>query len=243
MWLKFHYDELQHASKTKDEFLAMITHELKTPLVPIKGYVDLLLQEKFDAITESQKQRLQLIKNSTDSLYNMITQLLDTQKINLGQFTINKKQENLTELIHNIIMEFKPNTDKYGIVVISEIEKNVSCLCDKKRIKEVLSNLISNAIDFRAKDPRIQIILESKENEVKIVVKDNGVGISSENIDKLFTKFYQVDTTSTREHGGTGLGLSICKGIIEAHEGKIWVESKGSNNGTEIHIILPMLKK
>lgn len=241
MWLKFQYDELMKLSKTKDDFLLMITHELKTPLVPIKGYVDLLLQDKLGTINEAQKQRLKVIKNSTDSLDALITQLLDAQKIELGQFTITKNQENLSELVHDTILELKPTAERYGIAIISEIEKNVSCLCDKKRIKEVLINLITNAMDFRAKeDSQIQIKLESEANKAKIVVKDNGGGMSPEKIDHLFTKFYQMDASLTREHGGTGIGLSVCKGIVEAHVGRIFAKSEGEGKGSEFHVELPL---
>ena len=127
--------------------------------------------------------------------------------------------------------------------ITTDLHKGISCLCDKIRIEQVISNLISNSLDFCAKGSgKIHIKLYSQNSNAKIVVKDNGIGILKESIDKIFVKFYQADTTTTREHGGTGIGLSVCKGIVDSHNGKIWAESKGRNQGTEIHVLLPMIK-
>jgi len=240
LWLQFHYDELAKSAKTKDEFLAMITHELKTPLVPIKGYVDLLLQDKLGLLTESQKQKLKVVKDNTDSLYKLITQLLESQKIGLEQLKIQKSLVDLSELVNDTILEIKPTTSKHGITLDSEIERSISCLCDKNRIKEVLINLFTNAIDFCTNEnSKIQVKLSKETNKAKIVVKDNGKGISPKNLDKLFTKFYQVDVSRTREHGGSGLGLAICQGIVEAHGGRIFAKSE-EGKGSEFHVELPL---
>ena len=112
---------------------------------------------------------------------------------------------------------------------------------DKEKIEHVLIQIILNAIDFSPKgDSWIRIKLSKQDDCAKIVVKDNGVGIKADKLNKIFEKFYQLDTSILRESGGAGLGLSICKGIVEAHGGKIWAESEGLSVGTEIHILLPL---
>ena len=103
--------------------------------------------------------------------------------------------------------------------------------------------MIANSLDFCPKQyGKINIKLSSENKHARITVKDNGVGIVKESINKIFVKFYQVDTSTTREHGGTGIGLSVCKGIVEGHGGKIWAESDGKDTGAEIHILLPGVK-
>lgn len=234
------YVALKNAELAKDEFLAMVTHELKTPLVPIQGYVDLTLAEKFGPLTPTQHERLSIVKSSTESMQKLISDLLDVQKIELGQLKLDKSTHNLAEIISNTISSIKPLTDKNEIEVITSLKSDATCMCDHTRISQVVTNLVLNAINFCPKEGgNISITLDKKEKFYSIVVKDNGTGIQKDKLDKIFVRFYQVDTSNTREHKGTGLGLSICKGIVEGHGGKIWAESKGMGMGTEIHILLP----
>ena len=174
-------------------------------------------------------------------MLKLIKDLLDAQKIELGQLRLEKNVHNVSEIIKDIVTKMKPDADTYGISITQELQEDVLCLCDKSRIEQVLINLISNSLDFSPKQTgKIQIKLSRKDDQAKITVKDNGIGIIKKSIDKIFVKFYQVDTSNTREHGGTGLGLSVCKGIVENHGGKIWAESEGKGKGTEIHILLPI---
>jgi len=236
------YEKLRKADVIKDEFLAMITHELKTPLVPIIGYVDILLSEKLGKINEIQKEKLEIVKTSTRFLLKMISDLLDAQKIELGQLALVKNPHHLFQIIKNVLARMRPDLESHGIMVATDLQENISCLCDDMRLQQVLINLISNAMDFCPKNNgKISIKLQLEDNtHARISVLDNGVGIPKSKLDKIFVKFYQVDTSTTREHGGTGLGLSVCKGIIESHGGKIWAESDEINPGTQIHILLPV---
>ena len=231
--------DLRKLSLVKDEFLAMITHELKTPLVPIKGFSDIMLSEYLGPINEKQRERLSVIRASADMLLELISDILDSQKIELGQLHLNKQVHNLSEIINETIIQMKPKLDLNGVIITTDL-KAMHCLCDKTRITQVMSNLISNALDFCPKQSgKIHIRSYPESIYAKIMITDNGIGISKDNLEKIFVKFYQVDTKSTREHRGSGLGLAVCKGIVEAHGGKIWVESQGRNKGAEIHILLP----
>jgi PAS domain S-box-containing protein len=241
--LRDQYEQLQKLSSLKDDFLTMITHELKTPLVPIKGYVDILVSEKLGTLNPEQQKRLEIIRSSTNSLLKLISDLLDAQKLELGLLKMSKDIHDLSEIIRNTVNKMKPNTDKKGITVTAHLEDSLPFFCDQVRMEQVISNLINNSLDFCEPNAgRIDINLQNEGSVVKITVKDNGIGILKESLDKIFVKFFQVDTSMTREHGGTGIGLSVCRGIVEGHGGKIWAESEGRNKGAEIHILLPKFR-
>jgi PAS domain S-box-containing protein len=231
-------NELKKANVARDQFLAMITHELKTPLVPIKGYTDLLLSCKFGPLNELQRPRLETIKSCSDTMLKLISDLLDVQKLELGKLRLNKGDYNLSEVITSAIEKIKPTAERSGIVITTDLESDLVFLCDKTRIQQVIINLLYNSLDFCQKQiGKIELKMFADKEGIKIIVKDNGIGIPKEKQEKLFTKFYQADTSPTREHGGSGLGLSICKGIIDNHGGKIWAHSNGLGKGTEIHIL------
>ncbi len=236
--------QLKKLHTLKDDFLTMITHELKTPLVPIISYVDIILSETFGKLNPEQKKRLDIIRNSTNSLLKLISDLLDTQKIELGKLMLNKDVYDLNKIIHNVVDKIKLHIDRNNIKLTVDLEKQVLTLCDDSRMEQVLSNLILNSLDFCPKqDGKITLKMYSENNNAHVIVQDNGIGITRENIDKIFVKFYQVDATMTREHGGTGLGLAVCKGLVEGHGGKIWAESEGKGKGTDIHVLLPLAPK
>ncbi|HET7337034.1 MAG TPA: HAMP domain-containing sensor histidine kinase, partial [Candidatus Nitrosotalea sp.] len=219
-------EEAKKIEIAKDEFLAMVTHELKTPLVPIQGYSDILLGEHLGPLNSTQKERLQIISSSASTLLQLISDLLDAQKLELGQLRIKKEKNNLKDTVEKTILGILPNAISDDISLTYGPKKDIYAFYDDDRVKQVLTNLIKNSLKATSpKTGKVEVSLEEKQNEVVISVKDNGRGIPSSAKDKIFKKFYQVDTTSTREKGGSGLGLSICKGIVEAHGGTIWMQS------------------
>lgn len=229
--------ELNKIDTMKTDFSAMVTHELKTPLVPIIGYVDLLLSQKFGELNENQKDRLTRMRNSCLKMQNLISDILDINRIEMNQLKFNFEINDVSEIVKEGIEQLKDEFSKKKINIIEKIEKNSICNCDKDRISQVILNILSNAIDFCAeKDPSISVTVNKNKNNVNIIVKDNGIGIKKEDLNKIFVKYYQVDTSSTREHGGSGIGLALSKLIVEKHRGKIWAESEGDNKGSSIHI-------
>lgn len=231
-------EEAKKMSLTKDEFLAMITHELKTPLVPIQGYADILLSEHLGKLNDGQKDRLEIIKSSSASLLDIISDLLDAQKLELGQLRLKKESRSTKDTIEKAIKALKPQIDA------KEISVNVSgpeviVIHDSERIGQVLTNLIKNSLKaIKEKTGTIEIITEDLPDEVKVSIKDNGIGIPPEKQQGLFKKFFQVDASLTRERGGSGLGLAICKGIVEGHEGTIGMKS-APNEGATFYFIIP----
>jgi len=235
-------ESLQKLSKQKDEFLAIITHELKTPLVPIIGYTDLLLAQKFGELTEKQQSSLNSIRINSKSLLRLISDLLDLQKLELGTFKFEKNNFILSDLIQECLRQITPEFNDKNIEIIQNIETDLYCYCDSGRIKQTILNLLTNAIDFCPKSKgQITISLKHEENTAKIIIKDNGKGMTESELSNVFTKFYQADPSITRAHGGTGLGLSICKAIVSDHDGQISAKSDGLQKGTEIQIILPLV--
>jgi len=231
-------DEAKKTDIAKDEFLAMITHELKTPLVPIQGYADILLNEHLGKLTDKQKERISIIKSSSETLLSIISDLLDAQKLDLGQLRMTKQKTDIKNTITKAIETMKPEAESHKIEITSN-SKSVILNHDSERIGQVITNLIKNSIIAMDPNPgKIDVNIEDFSSEVKISIKDSGIGIPEEKQKNLFKKFYQVDASLTREKGGSGLGLAICKGIIDNHMGKITVHSI-PNQGSTFSFTIP----
>ncbi len=231
-------EEAKKTDLAKDEFLAMITHELKTPLVPIQGYSDILLSEHLGKLTAKQKDRISIIKSSSETLLAMISDLLDAQKLELGQLKMKKENTNIKDTIDKVMETLKPETIQNNIEISSNAV-DLTINYDPERISQVITNLIKNSVNaVQPNSGKIEIIMENLPTEVKISIKDNGIGIAQEKQKELFKKFYQVDATLTREKGGSGLGLAICKGIIDNHKGQISVHSI-PNQGATFSFTIP----
>jgi len=231
-------EEARQTDIAKDEFLAMITHELKTPLVPIQGYTDILLGEHIGKLNAKQKERIKIIKESSETLLEIISDLLDAQKLELGQLRMKKEQKDISETISKTIAGFMPQIESKEITVNTSLQSmNISH--DPERISQVVSNLVKNSISAVSENTgKIDVTLEDLGEEIKVSISDNGVGIPQEKQKELFKKFYQVDASLTRERGGSGLGLAICKGIVESHGGKIGAKSE-SGKGSTFYFTLP----
>jgi two-component system, OmpR family, sensor histidine kinase VicK len=228
--------------RAKEEFISMISHELKTPIVPLKGYAQMLLRPKFmGAVNEKQKKAISSMLRNIEKLQTLVDDVMDVYKLDLGKIKFSKSYTDIGNLINQTIAELRPLTFAKQIDLSAEMIANVQVHCDPDRIEQVLSNLIKNSIDFVPDKGggKITVRVEKDNtNNLTLTVEDNGIGIKPEKTDKLFQKFYQIDTGATRRHGGTGLGLVICRGIVDAHGGKIWVD-KTHKNGTAIKFTLP----
>jgi len=231
---------LKNAKKSKDEFVAMVSHELKTPLTPIKIYATALKKpEILGELNQKQVEAVNGIHFNAERLERLIEDLLDAQRIETGRMIFQKTNFSVNKYLDEAVKDYKIMSQEKNIQITSKTDGNFSLYSDKKRLDQVLDNLARNSIDFVAKDTgTIQIIAEQFPDKVLFTVKDNGKGISEEAQKKLFTRFYQADVSITRRHGGTGLGLAICKGIVEGLGGKIWLESK-LGKGTNVYFTIP----
>ena len=237
---KEYVEKLKAMDRKKVEFSSMVSHELKTPIVPILGYVQMLQkQELLGKLNEQQVEAVNEIYASTIKLQRLVGDILTTQKLDLGKLDLNEERLNLSELMNGIIKEFNPVTTEKKIKLELEAIIDMEIFSDKDRINQVFSNLIKNAIDFVSPNTGIVTIgARDDEDFIKFFVQDNGPGISDDNQKEIFKKFYQIDTSFSRKRGGSGLGLAICKGIVEALGGKIWVRSE-ENVQTTFYFKIP----
>lgn len=237
--------ELRLADKAKEEFMSMVSHELKTPLVPARGYIELLLrQKKIGDLNEKQKKYANIIYRNILKLEVLVNDVLDGYKIDMGKLKVQKNLVNVKVLISSVISDLDSliGEKQITVIVVLRLVEETTIMCDRRRIEQVFANLIKNAIDFVPPiSGKITIIAELVNNNtmVQFSVEDNGTGIPYEKMDKLFHKFYQVDTSLIRKHGGSGLGLAICKGIVEAHGGTIWID-KGYREGAAFRFTIPL---
>ena len=220
--------------KQKDEFSTMIGHELKTPLVPILGYSELLLSGDMGKLTETQNNSVKTIFDNATRLLRLIQDILDVRKTELGKLNLDIRDVNAKEIIAQCLTAFKTTSQSKEITLVDN-SQDIPLQCDFERIIQVINNLLSNAFKFTPqKYGKIEVGAKIDNDSVIFSVKDNGIGIPKDKQVNLFKKFYQVDTSIKRSALGSGLGLAICRGIIESHKGKIWLESE-AEKGTIVY--------
>ncbi len=234
------FEEIKSVDKQKDEFVAMISHELKTPMTPIKLYSSALKRPKMlGELNEKQQEAVDAISFNALRLERMIADLLDAQKLELGKIKFENQWIVVEEYMALVTRNLKLQTEQKGGQLINRTKEKIIMKSDTPRLSQVFSNLINNSIDFIPENIGIiEINAQNKKDKVLFSVKDNGSGMTLETQKSLFQKFYQADTSITRKHGGTGLGLAICKGIVEGLGGKIWLESE-VGKGTNVYFTIP----
>ncbi len=230
--------EQQKLEEMRREFVANVSHELKTPLTSIKSYTETLLDGIDDK--EITNRFLNVINSEADRMSRLVRDLLQLSNFDYRQTKWDKKEHDLVKLIKQSIMklEVTASNKKQNLELITDLEE-LKVNIDYDRIEQVLLNIISNAIKYTDEKGQVNIYLEKNHNMAKIRVQDNGIGIPQEDLPRIFERFYRVDKARSRELGGTGLGLSIAKEIIEGHGGNIQINSK-PNEGTEVRIELPI---
>tara|TARA_Y100000766_G_C18889029_1_gene597500 strand:- start:451 stop:1446 length:996 start_codon:yes stop_codon:yes gene_type:complete len=215
--------ELNKVSKVRTEFLANVSHELKTPIFAIKGFTETLL----DGALEDHKVNKKFVENietQANRLENLFSDLIDISKIESNQLVLKLNRFKLQRLINWSRDTFSESINNKGIKFIVPDCKDLNVVGDEKYLKLVFSNLINNAINY-SNSGSIIIAAKLIQNKVKISITDNGIGIDKKHINRIFERFYRVDSDRSRQSGGTGLGLSIVKHILEAHGTDIKVES------------------
>ena len=226
-------EKLKERDNAKAELSAMVSHELKTPLVTISGYAEMLKDESvLGTLNQEQIHAVETISSQTIKLERLISDIMDAQKMDLKKMKFNKREFAVDDLMdEQIQIHSKLMTDK-NIQFTNTTKEKLKIKSDPDRLNQVFANLIKNAVDFVPENGKIEINASRKNGDVLFYVKDDGKGIPKDKQDGLFKKFYQIDTSLKRSHGGTGLGLVICKGITEALGGTIWLESEVGKGAT-----------
>lgn len=231
---------LEEAEKIKSLFLASMSHELRTPLASILGYTELMMLGYSGDITDVQNKQLNSVYNSAQHLLNLINGILDISKIEAGKFEIYPQDFNLNNLIIEILEALTPKTSQKSLELETDLTDNITIISDEGRMKQVLYNLIGNAVKFTPKNGKIFIKTRLIDDEyIKINIIDNGIGISEEGINKLFKPFQQVDPSLKKSIEGTGLGLYLSKKLVNLLGGKLNVKSE-IGKGSDFNFILPL---
>ncbi|MFA5779208.1 MAG: HAMP domain-containing sensor histidine kinase [Elusimicrobiota bacterium] len=251
-------EKLKELDNMKNDFVNSVSHELRSPLSAIKGYVDFLLKEVAGPVNDKQKEFLTIVKNNTTRLTNFINNVLDVAKMEANKMELSKEPTKIQEVAGEVVTLFKPVADEKKVMLEFTADEPVPEIsADGEKIMQVITNLISNAMKFTPEGGRIIVKTESVKREeervstlhpspftlpvILVSVSDTGIGMTKDDCTKLFNKFVQVSSSKKNIKGpkGTGLGLSIAKGIVELHGGKIWVESE-QNKGTTFFFTLPV---
>lgn len=222
--------------KRKDDFVNMASHELKTPITSMKLYMEMLLRWTKDSKDERLVKTISNIKNQTERLQELVSDLLDVSRIQTGKLHFEKREFEVTSLIAETVEILQPTTKNQKIIF--EPKKKVTVFADRFRIYQVLTNLITNASKYSPENTDIFVKVSIKDKKVLVSVKDYGIGVEKELQKKIFERLYQVSDVTEKTFPGLGMGLYISKEIIRKHKGKIWVEGE-KGNGSIFYFSLP----
>jgi PAS domain S-box-containing protein len=231
--------ERKQLEKMKDQFISAVTHELRTPLVSIKAYVDYPLTGKMGQLSEEMKYNLKIVKRNTDRLLDLTGDLLDLRRMESGKLELNKEPMDFQNIVEHCIEEIRPIIrEKKQVLKVNSPKQPLMVQGDKVRLSQILMNLLSNANKFTSEGG--QILLNVKVNQkIHVELSDTGIGIRKQDLERVFEPFSAI--TKPTYVPGTGLGLSVTKGLIEAHEGKIWASSPGEGKGSKFIFELPTI--
>jgi signal transduction histidine kinase len=224
---------LKELDRMKDEFINVISHELRNPLFPVLGYVELLRDGTLGKLNKKQAEKLDIIYKNAKQLQRLVQDVLDLTTLETKKMKFKFVKLNVSRIAKDAVNEFQPVANRKGIKLKAHLKKNLpKAVADEVRIREVLYNLITNAIKFTSRGCSIIVSTKKGKDCVRVSVMDSGIGIHPDHIPRIFDKFYQVDKSRSRQYEGTGLGLAICKEIVKAHNGKVSVTSEVGKGST-----------
>jgi signal transduction histidine kinase len=242
---KLHKTEaaLEQAAKVKSEFLANVTHELRTPMNSIIGFSEILMSTSNPELTIEQKELVQIITDSSHHLLDLINNIIQVSKTNLMEMKLDKNECNIVDLVEKCISFFRYKLNVHSFNLQNELTKEEMVIkVDQRLLLQVLINLIGNAIKFTPERKPIGVKIQKSTSYMIITIWDEGIGIDPQDIKKLFRPFSQIEPSISKNFQGSGLGLYICKKIIELHGGKINCESQ-KGVGSKFIIFLPFTDK
>ncbi|MBS7623186.1 PAS domain S-box protein [Candidatus Bathyarchaeota archaeon] len=230
--------ERRQLDEMKEQFISTITHELRTPLASIKGYLEYVLEGRHGPIPEKVESSLAVVKRNTDRLVSLTNELLDLRRLQAGRLELNLESLDLREVIDQCVKEIQPLIQaRLQRLQVDAPNMPILLEADRNRVAQAIANLLSNASKFTPEGGRIILSAAEDEEAVKVQVSDTGIGIRSQDLNRVFEPFTYIRKPIQTE--GTGLGLSITKGMVEAHGGRIWVESAGEGRGATFTFTLP----
>ncbi len=229
--------EIRRLETIRSDFVANVSHELKTPLTSIKGFVETLLEGALED-KENNRHFLEIIQGHANRLDSLVNDLLDLSYLESKEIALEKKEVNIKELTDDILSGFNAQLKKKSVAARNDLASDLVISLDEEKIGQVLTNLIDNAIKFNRENGTMKIYSKDFGKKIKVFVEDSGIGIPPKDISRIFERFYRVDKARSRQLGGTGLGLSIVKHIVELHGGSVGVEST-EGLGSKFYFSLP----
>jgi len=234
--------DLEEVTRMKSDFLSLTSHELRTPLTPMQAQLQMLQEGYMGKLNEKQEDSIEVILRNLTRLNKLINDILDISRIEAGRIKMSFDSMSLNDTVKEAIKMQEPPAKKKDIKIIARLAELPTIIGDAERLRQVISNLLNNAIKFSEKSADVVVETRQEGENVLFRITDYGIGISKEDKEKLFKPFSQIDPSFGREHGGTGLGLAIAKGIIQAHNGKIGVESE-LGKGSTFYFVIPAKQK
>jgi signal transduction histidine kinase len=225
---------LEELDRLKSNFLATMSHELRTPLTSVIGYAEMMSEGLAGPVTPEQREYLQTILGKADQLLGLITSVLEVSSLESAPAEMERASLSLADLVANEAATYAAQAGKRGIAIHVDVHGDSYVVGDRKKLRQVVSSLLSNAIKFTPDRGQVKVELRlgalalgelDSTRAVQLIVADSGIGISRDQVAKIFEPFFQVDSSSTRAFGGTGLGLTLAKAYVEAHGGRIWVDT------------------
>lgn len=232
--IKEQNEKILEADKVKNEFLANISHELRTPLNSILGFSDILGTQLYGNLNPKQEEYINDIKVSATHLLGMINEVLDMSKIEANAMKVVKSAFWISRAVDEVANILSPLAQKKNIKLIKNMDVDFEVFADYQKIQQILYNLVSNAIKYSPENDEVEISVNSDDENFRILVHDNGIGIDKKYHGKIFAKFVQLDSAYTKKESSTGLGLTITKELVELHGGKISLISEVNNGSTFI---------
>ncbi|MEJ2746404.1 MAG: GAF domain-containing protein [Anaerolineae bacterium] len=231
------YEELKESDRLKDELVQNVSHELRTPLTFVKGYVDLLLEGEMGEVNVAQREALDIVSTKSDEITRLIEDIITLQRIDSGNLQLD--EVSMTDFLKTAVASHQIVASQKGLnIVYKKPPFRAMVYMDKNRISQVVDNLVGNAMKFSPDGGTITVNIFDRDDDVLVIIKDEGIGVPKEKQQKIFERFYQVDGSARRRFGGTGIGLAIVKRIVDAHNGQIWVESE-IGRGSTFYFTLP----
>ncbi len=238
--LGFHdITDLMRALQVKDDFVASVSHELRTPLTSILGYVDIVLDDDANTLPLDVTRHLEVVNRNAMRLMRLVGDLLHTASSQQGKVVLDTQLTDLASMLVNVIDRARPEADKRFVRILTELDDVPALIVDQARICEVLGHLVSNAVKYSHEGGIVKVALAQVDHQVRITVRDSGIGISGQDQSRLFTKFFRADQVESAAIPGVGLGLAITKSIVEAHGGRIELDSE-LGAGTTVQVRLPL---